>query len=262
MNTLQIIVIGGIVGVIAISQMGDAMIHRHSIDLDAEVQKRIYRREANAALWWRAIEGLAFIMMVVGVLKAIGLLKVQTAVQFGIPLMATGLSVYCCASILRSWHSSRVYNTEAAGTPAGTTARSAALLTTLAEVALAAGVCWYVFFHMNAPRTAPTPPAPPPVVMPSPGGHPQGGPAQGTGTAANKDWVDKDEALTLLGKGDDYLEYLVLNKSVRTQIVDGKRRYQRNDISSEKSAGLLNDEDMKQELKQLRESQGKDTVEE
>jgi hypothetical protein len=258
MNTLQIIVIGGIVGVIAISQMGDAVIHRHSIDLDAEVQKRIYRREAGAALWWRAIEAIAFIMMVVGVLKAAGFLKVQTTVQFGIPLMATGLSVYCCASILRSWHSSRVYNAEAAGTPAGTTARSAALLTTLAEVALAGGVCWYVFFHMNAPRTSPTPPTPPPVVTPSPGG-----PTQGSGiTTANKDWVDKDEALTLLGKSDDYLEYLVLNKSVRTQLVDGKRRYQRNDITSEKSAGLLNEDDMKVELKQLRDAQGKDTVQE
>ncbi len=77
-----------------------------------------------------------------------------------------------------------------------------------------------------------------------------------------KQWVDQADALALLGKNKDYLEVLVRRKDVRSQIANGRREYYALDISQQKEAGLPNEEELAEELKQLREDQGTDAMQE
>jgi len=248
MPSWQILIVGSVVGAFAIAHLSDAIIHRKALLLEMSVRQRIYDRESRAMLWWRAIDAVAIVLLILGVLKVLGMVVLHKS-QYGMPLMASGIALYSVAAIIRAWSSQHAYSMEAPGSPASSSARAAALLTTVAQVALAGVVCWYVFAPKmggggggggatpaaatKTPKSAPAAKAPAPEIKGPP-------------------WLDEGEAVKLLGRDSDYLEVLVRRGAVRVQVSGDKREYLRVDIVSEKEAGLPGDEEVADELKQVK----------
>jgi len=248
MSSLHILV-GAMVGVFLISMIADEMLARHFVAFDAATRDRIWKREARLQIWWRIPQYIGVTLMVVGVLRNLGVLKIP---GLGVTQsIAGGLAVYCMASIARSWFSKHAVGVEAPGTPASRGALVAALLITVAELSLAGVVGWMVFKDdIRAWISGPKKPVP--AISTSeddgkgaaPGVTPEKSPAQ------KLIWVDEAEALRMLkGKNAAYLKALARRGDVRSEKVEGQVMYRRDDISAMKIAGLPTEEELAAESK-------------
>jgi hypothetical protein len=248
MSTFQLILIGGIVGIIGVSHIADAMITKDAVNLDAGVRARIWERQARSALWWRVIEFIGMVLIAVGVLRTWGILKLTNS---PFTCIAIGMAIYCLSSILKSWSAQRSYSIEAPGTPASRSAVSAAMLTTVAEIALAAGIGWYVFANRVPPggKAAPGPTTQAPTTTNTNKKAP---------AAAGPEWVDQAEALKLIKKDADYLEVLVRRTDVRAREMDGARQYLRSDIDQLiTQTGLPDESELADDIKKVRAERSK-----
>jgi hypothetical protein len=244
MSTFQLILIGGIVGIIGVSHIADALITKDAINLDAGVRARIWERQARSALWWRVIEFIGMVLIAVGVLRTWGILKLTNS---PFTCIAIGMAIYCLSSILKSWSAQRSYNVEAPGTPASRSAATAAMLTTVAELVLGAGICWYVFANRVPPGGKP--PLGPTTQAPMPANSNQ----KPSTAAGGAEWVDQAEALKLIKKDADYLEVLVRRTDVRAREIGGAKQYLRSDIDQMiTQTGLPDEDELADDIKKVR----------
>jgi len=252
MSSWQLLIVGATVGAFAISHLSDALIERKALALDFAVRQRIYQREARALLWWRVIDAVAIVLLILGILKVLGKVVLFSS-EYGFPMMACGITLYCAAATLRAWMRQQAYAREAQGSPASSSARIAALLTTFVEVVLAGAACWYVFIYLPAAKTASgatvpakTVPAEQPAAA-RPRKH-----KAGVAPAQAEQWLSESNAVKFLGIDADYLEVLVRRGSVRINPKSDTREYLRRDIETEQQAGLPTDQEVADELKQVK----------
>ncbi|HYG78619.1 MAG TPA: hypothetical protein VEK08_26705 [Planctomycetota bacterium] len=235
-------IFAAIIGVYVVSRVADAMVERNSVLLDKETRERIWQRETLTLLWWRGPDIVGIGMMILGICKVVGLIRVKGS--WGIPVMAAGLMIIALSSIVRSWLIQRAHSAEAPDAAATKSAKSAALLVTVAELSLIALIGMFIL----APALRST------------GGGSSSQPAAEKGTAGTKNvpaskdeptgdpfWVSEAEAVKML-KGPDasYLLLLVQAGEVRAQKEDGQPRFRRDDISQTLVAGLPSEEDLRQ----------------
>ena len=237
MNSPFVYFIGGVIGVFLVSMVSDSLVERSAIKLDQQVRSRVFERQASSSIWWRIADGIGFLLMLVGMAKAAGMIKASGS--WGIPSMAIGLAVVCVASSMRAWMSQRAYGVEAPQTPASRSALKAAILVSASELILALLVCSFVFTSTRVAGGSTQKKTPSPAAVPV---------TAGAKTDSPEDtlWVDQQEALRLLkGKTAEYLEALVARKDIRDRNSNGKREYRRDDISAMKVAGLPSDAELK-----------------
>jgi hypothetical protein len=239
MNSPFVYFIGGVIGVFVVSMISDSLVERSAVKLDQNVRSRVFERQATTSLWWRIADGIGFLLMLVGMAKAAGMIKASGS--WGIPSMAIGLAVVCIASSMRAWMAQRAYGVEAPQTPASKSATTAAILVSASELILALLVCSFVF---TSPRVTggggnTQPKTKPAGTAAAAAGTPEKSPEETL-------WVDQNEALRLLkGKSPEYLEALVARQDIRDRNTDGKREYRRDDISAMKIAGLPSEAELK-----------------
>jgi hypothetical protein len=241
--SVQIIFILAIFAVFIVSSMAANMVERAATLLDRETLDRIWKRQVRTTLYWRIPDVLGIGMLIAGVLKMLGILRIFTDTAWGIPTMTLGLAVISVACCLRAWLTQHAYVNEAPDTPASQKALQSAVIVTVAEVLLAGGVCWYVFTHLpsssSTPRQATQRPAP--------------GVTTPEDSAPRKLWVDQDEALKMLpGKSAAYLDALVRRQDVRGKKENGRTLYRADDIKQTKVAGLPTDEEVKDDMQPKR----------
>ncbi|MCY3021016.1 MAG: hypothetical protein NTW87_18525 [Planctomycetota bacterium] len=243
----QLIFIAGLVGVFVVSTIATSLVQRATTFLDRDARERVWELEARAMIWWRLLDIIGVVLMVAGVLRVLRVFSFFPN-SWALPGMAAGLTIICISCSVRAWCTSFAYGAAAPGTSARRHAFWAAIVVSLAELTLAATVCWFVFGARPATRggdgasstggspaapedTAPREPAPQPL------------------------WVDKAEALKLLpGKDAAYLDALARRKDIRVAVKDGRLLYRRDDIVQMKAAGLPSLEELKNELEQKRDA--------
>ena len=241
MSTFHLIVFGGLVGVFAVSSIAEGIMASRTAALDPHTRERIFQREASAAILWRIAHFVALVLVLAGVLRTWGIVNVT---NYPYSAVAIGLAIFCASSVLRSWFASRAYHAEAPDTPASRGAFSAAVMVSIAEIALGGGVCWYVFSHRTPPGGAKT--NPPAATAKNPTAVPA---AKGMQPAQ---WIGEAEALQLLpGKDAAYLQALARRADVRSRDAGGEARYHRDDIVKMKLAGLPGAEEIIEVGKEL-----------
>jgi hypothetical protein len=141
--------------------------------------------------------------------------------------MATGFLIVCGANIFRAWQRKKNYARFSPDSEATKKAANAALILTLAELALAATTLYFTADKFAALVTGKKAPPVPGAIQVTPNT------PLPTPKTADSLWVDQATVLTLLkGRGADYLEALVKRKDVRANTVDGKTLYRRDDIET------------------------------
>ncbi|MCZ7644866.1 MAG: hypothetical protein M5U26_06220 [Planctomycetota bacterium] len=164
----------------------------------------------------------------------------------GFYLFAGGFSLLCIERVLRSWGTYSSYAKEDESGDARGSALNAALLVTVVELGLAAGLCWFVATRAIAAGGSSKPAA---ATEQEPDA--ANGQDPGPGTAKTPDpnlWIPEREARELIGRDDEYFDLLVRWGDVRPKQLGGQKLYRRRDLTSIKEAGLPTVQYMKEGL--------------
>jgi len=223
--SVSLILMGGLVVVFMLTYIVDAMIEKASGPLAIDTRNTIYQEEAKTLMFWRAPDAIGIGLMLLGILKARGMLGGGT--PWGIPAMTLGLLLVCAANTLRAWMRKRTYARFAPGSEAARTAVIAALLITVAEIGLAGAT---VYFTQNQVLALVGTPA-----KTSTAGGTTATPVN-TGTELrprNGLWIGEEEALERVkGRGAEYLKALREQNHIRTEVQGGKTMYRSDDFDA------------------------------
>src|ERR1043165_1495178 len=147
--------LGGIVAVYFGSSMANGWLRDSSAELGVDVRERVFQREARFGWIWRATEFVGFVIILVGMFRP--MLGLRFNSQY---MIAAGLTVFCLSNAASAWFSNAAYRREAPESKASRTARRAAVIVTLAEVALLSYVAWIVAPNLGWSSTAKPPTRP------------------------------------------------------------------------------------------------------
>lgn len=246
MGTMILIMVGCIFAAYMVSQMADGMVLRGAAALPIDERERIYQRQARYSGMLNLLTLVAFVVLIGGLLRSRGLLKIGPPGPWGVYAIAFAFGLMCFEKILRSWllYGATVSNTSEPRARGG--AMRAAILVTAVELALGIGVCWWVY---NSAVGSAVPAA-------SSSGNGSGGSSDSNGLDGAGDsggaapkgriiMIGEAEALKILGKDREYLQLLAQIKEVRTELKDGKTWYRRDDVTGVKEAGLRSIEELR-----------------
>lgn len=227
-SNVSVILLIGLLIIWILSQFLEGLIEKASAALSIEARNEIYKAEAAGHMLWRAPDIFGIALLIIGMLKAMGRLGgLGGPLPWGIPAMATGFLIVCGANIFRAWQRKKNYARFAPDSDASKKAANAAIILTLAEVLLAATTLYFTGDKFAALVTGKKAPPVPGAVQVTPNA------PLPTTPSPNSLWVDQATAISLLkGRGADYLEGLVKRKDVRSNTVDGKTLYRRDDIET------------------------------
>ena len=206
----------GLAGAIFISGLAASMLRTASAELPPDTRDRIFSGENARANIWRAAEWMGFALMIIGQFfpRVLGLTKQSQQIY----CIAAGIGLFCLANALAAWSSYAIYRKEAPETNATRTAIRGAALVSIAEIALLLVVFWIVSSRLG-------------WMKPSRPGTSSGG----TTEVVEEDktqWLDESAALIELANHDrDYINGLAEGGSLRTKMVDGKRKYHPDDVA-------------------------------
>lgn len=211
--------LGGLLAVYLISSVMNGALHDSTAELPGDVRDRVFRGEARMAWLWRIVEFAGFALIVLGILPI--KIPLPTAHPKLLALVS-GLVLFCISNTASAWAANAVYRREASGTKSSRAALRAAIVVTLAEIALLSVVFWLVSYRLNWFSTAKSG-AQPSEVEPA---------EEDTGV-----WIDESDALKQLSslppeyaKDPEYVKGLAESGRLRTKVVGGKKKYSLEDV--------------------------------
>ncbi|HLX62591.1 MAG TPA: hypothetical protein VKX17_15040 [Planctomycetota bacterium] len=210
--------LGGLIVVYLISTIMNGAFHDSTAELDSTARDRIFRSAARMAWLWRFLEAGGLILALVAYLPFGAFLGKANQRWY---CVFAGLTVFCVSNIVGAWFTNTVVKKEAPRTKSSGAAQRAAIVVTLAELALMAVVTWYVGDRVGwfSPTT-------------------NSNPAQTEKSGDDSsEWIDEAKALKELknlppdyAKDPEYVKGLVSSGALHTKTIDGKKKYSKEDV--------------------------------
>lgn len=237
--SFQVIVIGGVVGCFLVSIIADGMVAKGAAVLPPDVRERVYQRALKWDMLLRVVDGFGFILLVLGMLGLAGVIKGGPDFPWRLSCVGTGFAVLCVERVLGAWVTCNAYANEVPGQPVHRQAFAAALVVSIAEIALAVGVCWWIYTHTiyNGRSSSNT-------STPA-----QTSPGTNAGPGMERTYVNEKGALEIIGKDKAYLDVLVKYMGIRKRSEGEVTFYRKDDLTTAKDAGLPTLEEMEEALK-------------
>jgi len=215
-NELLLIIILMIGGSFLVVTLANWFTGKVTAGLDRDTSDRIYARIYASDWILRCIDGLGILLIICGMLKVLGFLKIQLpGGLLGFHLIAIGISVMSLELGLSQILRYRAFASEEATRPVRKKLLTAALVVLLVELCFAGAVCAFVF--KNAVGSSSHSTTSPDSQDSTPDDESGSPPGTSKGPSIDHAWISAQDAAKQLGKDPEYLDLLV-----RTGEIDAK----------------------------------------
>ncbi|MEI6232425.1 MAG: hypothetical protein WCT04_05200 [Planctomycetota bacterium] len=214
MNTLPLLYC--LIGTVGVSWLASIWVRASAEELDDETRGRVARAADKTAWIWQGLEWIGIALLLAGMFLPTRMLF--TAASQRIITIAVGLELFCFANASATWAVRTAYAREAPTTRAARSAYWAAVMVSIAEVALLCVVVWIVMNRIDWKSDATS--------------NESSTTESSKHDPAEKDvWIDEQLAKQDLSHLDpDYVQGLVESGALHTKNVGGKKLYRQRDV--------------------------------
>jgi hypothetical protein len=231
-----------------VSQIAGDLAERAALLLDPPVRERVWQREAKWRMVLTIFHYLSFGVILLGFLKARGLIRFHSEIAWDVPAIAAGTVLNGLGMLAEAWLRATAYKNEPGSEPARGKVKQIFMLVLASEL-LWCGVIAYVFvLPMFKPNTSKQGTTANESTDELGGEHSK--PAPKDPAKPSAPWINQREALDILKVDREYFALLVKTGEIEVKLENGTTLYSSNSVITLKRDGMPLKEDLQERVDQ------------